>query len=80
MCHQAYSLAMILMECLNTYLPQRKTPKIQLFATDLDPQAVEFARIDKYHDNIVAYLSPERVQRFFVKDNGFYTVRKELRA
>ncbi|MGV8879695.1 MAG: CheR family methyltransferase [Sphingobacteriaceae bacterium] len=76
---EAYSLAMVLIECLDICQPQRKAPKIQVFATDLDPQAVEFARIGTYHDNIVAYVSPERIERFFVKDNGSYTVRKELR-
>lgn len=75
---EAYSVAMLLMECidLNTKL---KAPKVQLFATDLDPEAIEHARQGIYHDNIAVDVSIERLDRFFVKSEGCYHVRKDLR-
>jgi two-component system CheB/CheR fusion protein len=54
-------------------------PRVQLFATDLDQEAIEQARQGVYHDNIAADVSQERLERFFVKTEGFYTVKKDLR-
>lgn len=75
---EAYSVAMLLMESLDG-LDKTPVPKIQLFATDLDMEAIEHARAGVYHDNIVADVSPERIARFFVKNEQSYAVRKELR-
>jgi two-component system CheB/CheR fusion protein len=75
---EAYSIAILLMECLET-LRRKKLPKIQIFATDLDPEAIEHARVGSYHDNIVADVSPERLEKFFVKKDNHYTVKKDLR-
>jgi two-component system CheB/CheR fusion protein len=75
---EPYSIAILLMECLET-LRRKKLPKIQIFATDLDAEAIEHARAGNYHDNIVADVSPERLEKFFVKKDNHYTVKKELR-
>jgi two-component system CheB/CheR fusion protein len=75
---EAYSVAMLLMECLDTQT-KRKLPKIQLFATDLDPEAIEQARQGSYHTNIAADVSPERLERFFVKAENCFVVKKDLR-
>ncbi len=75
---EAYSIAIILMECLEKMFDTRQ-PKLQIFATDLDAEAIEVARIGQYHDNIAAYVSPERLERFFIKREGCYIVKKELR-
>jgi two-component system CheB/CheR fusion protein len=75
---EAYSIAILLMECLET-LRRKKLPKIQIFATDLDPEAIEHARAGTYHDNIVADVSADRLEKFFVKKDNHYTVKKELR-
>ncbi|MES3018259.1 MAG: CheR family methyltransferase [Bacteroidota bacterium] len=75
---EAYSIAIIIMECLET-LPKKKLPRIQIFATDLDPEAIETARAGQYHDNIAAYITPARLERFFIKKNSHYHVKKELR-
>jgi two-component system CheB/CheR fusion protein len=75
---EAYSVAMLLIECTEKIL-ERKAPKIQIFATDLDAEAIEHGRSGVYRDNIVADVSEERIERFFVKKDGFYTVKKELR-
>jgi len=75
---EAYSVAMMLMECLDTPT-NKKLPKIQIFATDLDPEAIEQARQGNYFGNIAADVSVERLERFFVKNDNGYTVRKDLR-
>ncbi|WP_460677720.1 chemotaxis protein CheB [Hymenobacter coalescens] len=74
---EAYSLAMVVQECLDE-LPNRYL-KLQLFATDINPEAVEQARTGLYPDNIEADVSPERLKRFFVKADKGYQIRKEVR-
>jgi len=75
---EAYSLAIILMEYIHN-LKDGKAPKIQIFATDLDLDAIEHARAGVYHSNIIADVSETRLQRFFVKKDETYVVKKELR-
>lgn len=75
---EAYSIAMLLMECTDK-LSQADMPKIQIYATDLDAGALNHARIGLYHSNIVADVSPERIERFFTKKDQQYAVKKELR-
>ncbi|UOQ77689.1 hypothetical protein MUN84_03160 [Hymenobacter sp. 5516J-16] len=75
---EAYSLVMTLLECLDEVAPTRYL-KIQLFATDISPEGVSFARLGLYPDNITADVSPERLQRFFYKEDGHYQIRKEVR-
>ncbi|SDY67074.1 CheR family methyltransferase [Hymenobacter psychrophilus] len=76
---EAYSLAMLLLEGLDSVDPGRYL-KIQLFATDINPAAVDFARAGLYPANITADVSPERLQRFFVRQpDGSYQITKEVR-
>jgi two-component system CheB/CheR fusion protein len=75
---EAYSIAIILIEYLDT-LRMAKMPKLQIFATDLDPQAIDHARSASYFSNISSEVSPERLDRFFIKVNEGYVVKKEVR-
>ena len=75
---EAYSLAMVLMEVI-TSLQVAGNLKIQIFATDLDKDAIEYARRGVYRSNIVADVSPDRLQRFFEVENQGYKVKRELR-
>lgn len=75
---EAYSIAMLLLECFEGLSAQHK-PKIQIFATDLDVDAIEVARAGVYNSNIAADISPERLKRFFTEKNEKYSVKKELR-
>lgn len=75
---EAYSVAILFLEALQSST-KKKGPKIQIFATDLDPEAIETARSGQYYDNIAAYVSPERLKHHFVNKDGFYIVNKELR-
>ena len=73
---EAYSLAMLFGECA---AKQSDPPKIQIFATDVDDEAIAEAREHFYPKTIAADVSPERLKRFFVREGNFYRVRKELR-
>ncbi|HEY0458538.1 MAG TPA: PAS domain S-box protein [Pyrinomonadaceae bacterium] len=73
---EAYSLAMILTEQAERLADP---PKIQVFATDVDDEAINQAREHIYTQSIEADVSPERLKRFFVKEGKFYRIKKELR-
>jgi two-component system, chemotaxis family, CheB/CheR fusion protein len=73
---EAYSLAMLLKE----YLTQRKLRlNVQIFASDVDTRAIDQARAGLYPVGIAGDLSPERLQRFFTKEDSSYRVKKEIR-
>ena len=73
---EAYSIGMLLSE----YAAKLDTPpKIQVFASDIAPNAIATAREGRYDETINADVSPERLRRFFIKDEDSYRVKKELR-
>lgn len=74
---EAYTLAMVLQECLDQ-LPT-KYLKLQIFATDINSDGIDFARAGFYPPNIEADVSESRLQRFFTKADGGYHIRKEVR-
>src|SRR4029077_2823767 len=73
---EAYSIAMLLLEELGA---ARKNCPIQLFASDIDPETVRFAREGLYPESIAADVSEERLKRFFAKTDTSYQVTKQLR-
>ena len=75
---EAYSLAMTLLECLDEVEPTRHL-KLQIFATDISAEGIARARTGEYADNIVADVSPARLERFFQKTDGGYQIRKQVR-
>ena len=73
---EAYSLAILLRE----YMAHRKIRfHVQVFGTDLDGQAIEFARKALYPAGIANDVTPERLHRFFTKEDGNYRVKKDIR-
>jgi two-component system CheB/CheR fusion protein len=73
---EAYSVAMLLHEHARTL---EAPPLVQVFATDLDEQAIRAARDALYPAAIEADVSEERLRRFFVKERIGYRIRRELR-
>lgn len=73
---EAYTIAMLLFEQLEA---AHKHCPVQIFATDLDEAALEVGRSGVYPENQLADLSPERLRRFFFKEDHSYRVRKQLR-
>ncbi|MDA8431163.1 MAG: PAS domain-containing protein [Geobacteraceae bacterium] len=75
---EAYSLAMSFKEMLEQARPNASF-SLQIFATDLDRDAIDRARQGVYPANIAADVSPERLRRFFIKEDEQYRVGKEIR-
>jgi two-component system CheB/CheR fusion protein len=73
---EPYSIAMLLIEQLQVV---QRSLDLQLFGTDIDQDALEFARTAIYPESIGADVTPQRLQRFFDKDGESYRVRKQVR-
>ncbi|HET7558903.1 MAG TPA: chemotaxis protein CheB, partial [Limnochordia bacterium] len=75
---EPFSLAMILMEFFDDRPGQ--LPPIQIFATDIcDETVLQKARAGFYPKSIEAEVSPDRLRRFFTKENGAYRIDKSIR-
>ena len=75
---EPYSLAMVFREALEQ-LKLARNHTIQIFATDLDRDAIEKARAGIFPANIAADVSSERLSRFFVHLERGYQVSKPVR-
>jgi two-component system CheB/CheR fusion protein len=75
---EAYSLAMTFREAIDSLKPE-KNLALQIYATDLDADAIERARLGIYPSNIAQDVSADRLRRFFVQDERNYRVSKEIR-
>jgi len=73
---EAYSVAILLREHIET---MQRAPRVQVFATDLDEQALAVARAGHYPEALLDGVSPERKQRFFTTETGSCTLVKEVR-
>ena len=76
---EAYSLAIVLQEAIEEFKSKGKFT-IQIFATDLDRDAIDKARLGCFPANITADVSAERLKRFFTREKSGYQVRKEIRG
>src|SRR5690606_9554588 len=77
---EAYSLAILLLEQQDELgIPLVARPRIQVFASDLDEDALIRAREGLYPEAIEADVSAQRLSRFFNKEDGYYRVKRELR-
>jgi chemotaxis methyl-accepting protein methylase len=75
---ESYSLAIVLKECLED-LKLPETPSIQIFATDINPEAIDKGRRGTFPLDIARDISPARLQRFFVQEGEDYRIKKEVR-
>jgi chemotaxis methyl-accepting protein methylase/signal transduction histidine kinase len=74
---EAYSIAILCSEfMINNF---DSSPRLQIFATDIDDAALATAREGYYTINDAADVSAERLQRFFSTDGDKFRVRKEIR-
>ena len=74
---ETYSLAMLFREGITA---ANRNIKLQVFASDVDPDAVASARDGLYPEAIEADVSPERLAQFFWKEDHSYRVLPALRA
>lgn len=75
---EAYSLAMVFREALRQ-ADRSAHYELQIFATDLDHDAIDRARAGVYPPNIVTDVSEDRLRRFFVQEERGYRVSNEIR-
>ena len=75
---EAYSLAMAFDE-VTERLPRYRQCKLQIFASDLSPDAIAAARLGKYPASISDSVSPERLSQFFTAHDGHYRIAKRIR-
>jgi two-component system CheB/CheR fusion protein len=73
---ETFSIVILFIEAIAA---AKRNTKLQVFASDLDADAVTFARNGLYAETIEAAVSPERLSRFFVKEANSYRVARELR-
>ncbi|MBN1310459.1 MAG: chemotaxis protein CheR, partial [Anaerolineae bacterium] len=73
---EAYSIAMLIWDQMGKY---QQAHSVQIFATDIDAQAIEIARAGVYPNSIVADVSPEYLQRFFIKQGNTYQIAPQIR-
>ena len=73
---EAYSIAMLLLEARSAH---SRTRPVQVFATDVDEQALEQARAGTFPLSIADDVPPHRLEAFFSKRGQAYQVEKHLR-
>src|SRR5262245_17106670 len=73
---EAYSVAILVREQTQK-LDVRS--RVQIFAGDIDDEALEFARQARYPEGIAEHVTRERLERFFIKQNHSYQVTKDVR-
>jgi chemotaxis methyl-accepting protein methylase/signal transduction histidine kinase/chemotaxis response regulator CheB len=73
---EAYSLAILLREHMDR---STGSPKVQIFATDIDDAAITTARVGVYPPTLLTGLSPQRQERFFKAVHGGFAVVKAIR-
>ena len=73
---EAYSVAMLLLEHASKLV---NPPRIQIFATDIEEASLATARAGRYDETINLDVSPQRLRRFFIKEDHYYVVKEEIR-
>ena len=73
---EPYSIAMLFLEAFEEL---KRPARLQIFASDINADAVAFARDGLYRNTIEADVSSDRLARFFTQDDHRYQVAHELR-
>lgn len=73
---EAYTIGMLFIEAFER---ERRWPNLKIFATDVDQSCVETASVGQYPESAAAELSPERLERFFIKQGDRFVIKNELR-
>ena len=74
---EVYSIAILLSECL-TDSHRAQGSDIKIFGTDIDDDAIAIARSGSYRQPVTG-ASPERLERWFVKEGEDRRLRPEIR-
>jgi two-component system CheB/CheR fusion protein len=75
---EAYSFAIVFKEAVST-LKMTKNISLQIFATDVDDDAIIEARKGIFRTNIISDVSPERISQFFTKNESTFSINNSIR-
>ncbi|MGM0677057.1 chemotaxis protein CheB [Ectothiorhodospira marina] len=73
---EAYSIAILFAEAFER---AHRWPDLKIFATDVEQKNVDAASAGTFSEAIMAEVSPERLERFFIKRGSHFVVKPELR-
>jgi two-component system CheB/CheR fusion protein len=73
---EAYSIAIVLAE---QTAETQSACRVQVFATDVDEHALDVARSGTYPESIALDVTPERLKRFFTREDHRYTIATSIR-
>ena len=73
---EVYSIAILMREHMENL---SGTPRVQIFATDIDERSLTAARAARYPEALLESVSEERRRRYFTPDAGAYVLAKEVR-
>ncbi len=73
---ESLSMAILLAEAMERV---GKHFQVQIFATDIDPEAIDKARAGVYPESIGADVSSDRLKRFFIKKDDRYKIKQDIR-
>jgi two-component system CheB/CheR fusion protein len=73
---EAYSIAILLAEQIELAHAHHE---VQIFATDVDEDALQTARAATYPDSVALDITPQRLQRFFTHEDHRFKVVKSIR-
>jgi two-component system CheB/CheR fusion protein len=73
---EAYSIAILLRE----HMPKGQgAPKLQVFASDIDEEALQIARTGRFPAAIAKDIPAKWLDRYFVREDGTYRIASDLR-
>jgi two-component system CheB/CheR fusion protein len=75
---EVYSLAIVFKEAMKEF-GSKKEFNLQIFASDLDSDAIAKARKGHFPENIAADVSADRLRRYFTKEISGYRICSEIR-
>ena len=73
---EVYSTAILLSEYIEK---NRLNCSYKIFATDVDPVAIEIAGRGIYSENIISDIPKEHLNKYFIKKGDFYQVKDSIR-
>ncbi len=76
---EAYTLAILFRELLESRSVGKPGKKVQIFASDLSESAIDKARLGTYSTTELAGVSEKRIKKYFTKSNGNFQVNRQVR-
>jgi two-component system CheB/CheR fusion protein len=73
---EAYSIAMVFREVISEL---KQNYKVQIFATEIDNNALEVARRGNYPESISVDVTQKYLEKFFTKEDNTYNIKNEIR-